>query len=354
MGIILAVIAIFLFVLLIVFHEFGHFVTAKLADVQVNEFAIGMGPVIFKRQKGDTLYSLRLLPIGGYCAMEGENEESINARAFVNKPAWKKIIIVAAGAIMNFVLAIIFMMLTLIPQENFASTTVAKFVDGAVTEQYGLQVGDVIKSIDGYTVHSYTDIAFSLALNNNFSADIVVNRNGRTVELKGVQFKTVQNDDGTKMLARDFYVKAIPKTFITFFSQTFKEIVSNVRVVYVSLFKLITGQLGFNAVSGPVGMASVIASAASSGLQINFFQALMNILTVMMALSVSFGVMNLLPFPALDGGRLVFLVVEAITKKRINQKYEEIVHKAGFVLLMLLAVAVFFNDVYKLFGGFRT
>ena len=336
---------------MIVFHEFGHFITAKLSGVQVNEFAIGMGPTLFKVKKGETTYSLRLFPIGGYCAMEGEDEESNNERAFVNKPALKKILIVAAGAIMNIFLAVIFMVIILVQQEYFASTKISKFSDESITSQYGLQVGDSIKSIDGYSVNTYTDIAFALALNNDFKANIVVNRDGANVELKDVNFKTIQNEDGSKTLVRDFYVAPIEKNFFTLFSQTFSEIGSNLKIAYVSLLKLVTGKFGLNAVSGPVGIASVITDAAASGLQVNFMRALNNVISIMMVLSISLGVMNLLPLPALDGGRLIFLIIEAITKKRINQKYEDLIHKIGFILLMVLAAVIFFNDIYKLVSG---
>lgn len=351
MGILLGVIAIFLFLLIIAFHEFGHFITAKMSGVQVNEFAIGMGPTLFKIKKGETLYSFRLFPIGGYCSMEGENEESDNKRAFVNKSVSKRILIVAAGSIMNIILAIIFMMVILAQEDCFASTKITKFSDDSVTSQYGLQVGDVIKRIDDYKINTYTDVAFSLALNNDFKANIIVDRNGTIVELKDVNFKTLQNEDGTKTLVRDFYVAPIPKNFITFFSQTFKEIGSNVKIAYVSLLKLVTGKLGLNAVSGPVGIASAITNAASAGLKVNFLQALNNIISIMMVLSISLGVMNLLPLPALDGGRLIFLIIEAITKKKVNQKYEDMIHKIGFILLMVLAVIVLLSDIYKLFTG---
>lgn len=351
MGILIGVIAVFLFLLMIVFHEFGHFIVAKLSGVQVNEFAIGMGPTLFKLKKGETTYSFRLFPIGGYCAMEGEDEESNNERAFINKPVLKKILIVAAGAIMNIILAFIFMIIVLIQQECFASTKISKFLDDSVTSQYGLQVGDTIKSIDGYNVNTYTDIAFALAINKDFKSNIIVDRNGQNIELKDVNFKTIQNEDGSKTLVRDFYVVPIEKNFFTLLSQTFNEIGSNLKIAYVSLLKLVTGKFGLNAVSGPVGIASVITDAVASGLQINFMQALNNVISIMMVFSISLGVMNLLPLPALDGGRLVFLIIEAITKKRINQKYEALIHKIGFILLMILAVVVFFNDIYRLVSG---
>lgn len=350
-GFLLAIIAVFLFLLLVMFHEFGHFICAKISGVKVNEFAIGMGPKLFKFQKGETLYSFRLFPIGGFCAMEGEDEDSDTAGAFSKASVYKRMLIVAAGALMNILLAFIFMMVILAQQDSFASTKISKFSDNAVTSQYGLQVGDEIKKIDNYGIRTYTDVAFALALNKNNYSDFVVKRNGENVEIKNVKFQTKEGQDGKQVIVRDFYVYPIEKTFLTFLGQTFNEIVSNVKLTYVSLWKMVTGQYGLNSVSGPVGIASVIKDAASTGLQENFLQGINNIIMIMMVLSVSLGVMNLLPLPALDGGRFIFLIIEAITKKPVPQKYEGLVHKIGFILLILFILFITFNDILKLFTG---
>lgn len=350
-GFLLAIIAVFLFLLLVMFHEFGHFICAKISGVKVNEFAIGMGPKLFKFQKGETLYSFRLFPIGGFCAMEGEDEDSDTAGAFSKASVYKRMLIVAAGALMNILLAFIFMMVILAQQDSFASTKISKFSDNAVTSQYGLQVGDEIKKIDNYGIRTYTDVAFALALNKNNYSDFVVKRNGENVEIKNVKFQTKEGQDGKQVIVRDFYVYPIEKTFLTFLGQTFNEIVSNVKLTYVSLWKMVTGQYGLNSVSGPVGIASVIKDAASTGLQENFLQGVNNVIMIMMVLSVSLGVMNLLPLPALDGGRFIFLIIEAITKKPVPQKYEGLVHKIGFILLILFMLFITFNDILKLFTG---
>ncbi|MDQ5983633.1 MAG: Regulator of sigma-W protease RasP [Eubacteriales bacterium SKADARSKE-1] len=333
------------------FHEFGHFITAKLSGVQVNEFAIGMGPTLFKIQKGETKYSLRLFPIGGFCSMEGEDEKSTNEKAFSNKPVGKRIIIIVAGAIMNIILAFILMMIVLSQQSQFASTQISKFMDNSVTNHYGLKIGDTIKKINGYSILTYTDIAFILATDKDFTADVVVERNSEIKKIEGVHFATTQDSNGKEVLVRDFYVAPIEKNFFTFFQQTFNEVVSNVRLTYMSFWKIITGEFGLNAVSGPVGIASAVTDAATSGLEVNFLQAVNNIITIMMVLSVSLGVMNLLPFPALDGGRLIFLFIEAIIKRPVSPKYEGLIHTIGFVILMALALFVTFNDVFKLIMG---
>lgn len=350
-SILLVIISVLLFSLVIFIHELGHFMTARWAGVKVNEFAIGMGPAIFKKQKGDTLYSIRLLPIGGYCAMEGEDNESDDSDAFGKKSVYKRLVIVAAGAVMNIILAFIFMIVILLQQPKFASTTVGSFSDDAVTSQSGLQVGDKIKSMDGYNISTYTDIGFVLAVNKDFKSDIVVERNGETITLNDVKFATRENDSGKTIIVRDFYLEPIEKNFFTLIAQVFKEIVSNVRMVYATIIGLITGSFSFNEVSGPVGLVSMISSAASEGLKVNFLAALNNIIMMMMVLSVNLGIFNLLPLPALDGGRLVFLILEAIKGKPINPKYEGMIHTIGFVLLILLMLFFSINDVFKLVSG---
>ncbi|MBR1779675.1 MAG: site-2 protease family protein [Clostridia bacterium] len=350
-GIFLILIAIFLFLLLIVFHEFGHFVCAKLSGVKVNEFAIGMGPTVFSIQKRETLYSLRAIPIGGFCAMEGEDEESKEIRSFSNASVYKRMLIVVAGGVMNIILAFIFMMVILLQQESFASTKISKFSENSTTSQYGLQVGDTIKKIDGYGINTYTDVVFALAMKKDFTADFVVERNGSLVEISNVHLNTGKDKDGNTVISRDFYVQPIKKNLGSFLRQTFLEIFSNTKLTYVSLWKTITGEYGLNAVSGPVGMAVVIKDAATSGLQENFLKAVNNILMIMMVISVSLGVMNLLPFPALDGGRLVFLLIEAIIRKPVALKYEAIVHKVGFIILLMFILFITFNDILKLITG---
>lgn len=347
----LVLIGILLFLLLILFHEFGHFICAKMSGVKVNEFAIGMGPKLFKFQKGETLYTLRTLPIGGFCAMEGEDEESSDKRSFQNASVYKRMIIVAAGGIMNIILAFILMMVILAQQSSFASTKISKFSENAVINQYGLKEGDIIKKIDGYNINTYTDIAFALSMKKDFTANFVVERDGENIEINDVKLNTTKDKDDNEIISRDFYVQPIKKDFGSFFRQTFWEIFSNTKLTYVSLWKIITGEYGLNAVSGPVGMAVVIKDAATTGLQQNFLAAVNNIVMIMMVISISLGVMNLLPFPALDGGRFVFLLIEAITKKPVPLKYEAIVHRFGFILLLSFILFITINDILKLITG---
>lgn len=348
--VLLGIIAILLFGLIIFIHELGHFVTAKLSGIRVNEFALGMGPTLFHFKKGETQYSLRAFPIGGFCAMEGEDEESEDDRAFNKKPVWKRILVVIMGAVMNIVLGLILMMIILGQQPAFNSTTIAQFSTGAATQAAGLQVGDTFTNIDGYKIYGDRDLSFALSTANPEKIDIEVLRNGKMISFQDVKLNT-KTTNGKKILALDFFVKAIPKNPGTLIAKSAQDTVSTVRMVWYSLVGLISGKFGFNDVAGPVGAASAIGEAANIGLQQSFMAALNNIIMMMMMITVNLGVVNLMPFPALDGGRLVFLIVEGIRRKPVNPKYEGWVNAAGFCLLIGLMVVVTFNDIIRLVSG---
>lgn len=347
-GVLLAIIGVILFELIIFVHEFGHFFTAKLSGVKVNEFALGMGPKLIKFKKGETLYSLRLFPIGGFCAMEGEDEKSDDTRAFGNKSVWKRMIIVVAGAVMNMILGLILMMIILIPSERFASTKVAQF-DRESTSSSQLKVGDEIKSINGYGVATSMDMsfAFATAKSNDFKFEVI--RDGEKITLEHVKLATTKNEDGSETMRRDFYVEGIENNFGTLMQQTFLQTGSTIRMVWSSLIGLITGQFGFNDVAGPIGMTSAVSQAASSGLERSFWDGLSNIIFIMMIITVNLGVVNLLPLPALDGGRLIFLIIEAIRRKPVKPEHEGWVHAIGLILLLIFMAIISVNDIIRLF-----
>lgn len=348
---ILIIIAVILFGFIIFIHEFGHFFTAKLSGIRVNEFAIGMGPALAHFKKGETQYSLRLLPIGGYCAMEGEDEESPDEHAFNNKPVWKRILVVVMGAVMNILLGVIFMAVILAQQPAFSSTTIAQFTENSATQAAGLKVGDVFTSIDGYTIYGERDLSFALAtIDPNKGADIEVLRDGKIYKFENVKFNT-KNVNGQTVLSLDFYVSPIQKNAGTLITKSVRDTVSTVRMVWYSLVGLVTGRFGMNDLAGPVGAASAIGQAASIGLQQSFVAGLNNILMMMMIITVNLGVVNLLPFPALDGGRLLFLIIEGIRRKPINRKYEGWINAAGFCLLMAFMVFVTYSDILRLITG---
>lgn len=340
-----------LFGLIILIHELGHFLTAKSMGVKVNEFALGMGPAIFKFKKGETLYALRAFPLGGYCAMEGEDAESDDKAAFGNKAVWKRILIVVAGGIMNIILGFFLMIILLSQHDYYASTTIAKFSDNATSNTSGLEVGDKIISINGYKINTIQDFSLSLSNNKNPAVDVVVLRDNNVVNLKDVKFPKITDDSDNEMLSIDFYVVPIKRTFLSLFSQSFKTIVSMVRMVWFGFIGIITGQFGFNEMTGPVGVASAITEAASAGLQKDFVQAVNNIILMIVVITVNLGILNLLPLPALDGGRLVFLIIEGIRRKPIEPKYEGFVHAAGFILLLILLAVITLSDILKVSTG---
>ncbi len=345
----LIVIAVLLFCLIVFIHEMGHFITAKLCGIQVNEFALGMGPRLFHFKKGETTYSLRLLPIGGFCAMEGENGDSENPRAFGNKPVWKRLIVVSAGAIMNLLLGFVFMIILMVQQPVFASTTIAYFYDGAATQQAGMQLGDTFYSVNGYRIYTDRDLSFALSTADPASVDFVLLRDGEKVVLDDVALQT-RDADGTPVTVVDFKVDSIPKNVGTVLWQSAAGTISNIRMVWSSLFGILTGQISPSSLAGPVGTASVISQAASQGLSQGFGEAVNNILLVMVIITVNLGIVNLFPLPALDGGRLVFLIIEGIRRKPINRKYEGWIHAGGFVLLMGFMVLISINDIVRIFS----
>lgn len=440
----LILIGVLLFELIIFIHEFGHFITAKKSGIKVNEFSLGMGPKIFSFGKGETKYSLRVFPIGGFCAMEGEDEESPEPRAFNNAKVWKRMIVVIAGAVMNIILGFVLMFVVVVQQDSYSSTEVQSFPATSFSSCTGLQSGDVIKEINGYGISTSMDfnypistadlktvdgstleiykedcgnnlynMAVSLVQDKNnklsdeqvskvnellskssneiakakskedaysvyenyykkindacgikdykvekiveketrkrYTADILVERNGEEKLLKNVQFFTyTTKDNSDPQVSIDFYVKPIEKTFGSVISQTFKQTISTCKMIYASLGGLLTGKFGLKDMSGPIGIASAVTTVASESLSSGFMSAVNSIIYVMMIITVNLGLFNMLPFPALDGGRFVFLIIEAIRGKSVPRKVEAIVNGIGMGLLILLMILITANDIFKL------
>lgn len=335
-------VAILLFLLLILIHEFGHFIAAKLLGVRVNEFAIGFGPKLFKWGKGETKYAVNLVPLGGYCAMEGEDEASGDDRAFCNKKPWRRFLIVVMGAVFNLILGLVLVGITLIPQDKFATTVVSAFQENAVSSQYGLREGDKIIEVDGRHIFTTYDLSYAFSNIDGNAIDITVKRDGKRVELEGVKFGS-EKIDGINYLTVDFYVEPQEKNFFSFIGHTFDTAVSYCAVVYRSLIDLVTGRYGISAMSGPVGLTAAIGNVAK--------QNLMNLIPIMALITINLGLFNLLPLPALDGGRLVFILFEMIFKRPVPQKFEAVVHAVGFALLIGLMLLVTAKDIWSLFAG---
>ncbi len=324
-------------------HEFGHFIAARKFGVTVNEFAIGMGPKILskKSKKTDIVYSLRLFPIGGFVSMAGEDGYSQDENAFHRKPVWQRMIITVAGSFMNILTGFIVMAIVVTSEPGFGGTTVSGFRPDATSNGYGLMLGDEIVKVDGTRVHVADELSYEILHSAIKPIDIVVRRDGELVTLKDVVFANVEFE-GTTFGRPDFTVEPEAKNFTNVVKQTFFRSISTVKMIWESLIDLITGRYGLGAVSGPVGVAEVVSDAAKQGVS--------SFLNIAVMLAMNLGVFNLLPLPALDGGRFLFQIVELIRRKPLNPEIEGYVHFAGIVLLMLLMVAVTFKDIFKLFG----
>ncbi len=332
--------AILAFLVMIAIHEFGHFIAAKLTGVRVNEYSIGFGPAIFKKQGKETLYAVRILPFGGYCAMEGEDETSSDPRAFCNARAWKRFIIIVAGAFFNLLLGFIIVMITLIPQKMYASNIVAQFDENAVSCNYGLKVNDEILEIDGRKIYTYYDLSYAFTNKDGGKINILVERDGKEVELKDVRFATKTDKDIT-YLTLDFKVYGYKNSFGNFIKQSFKTTLSFGAVVWRSLIDLICGRYGISAVSGPVGVTAAMSTAAKFGI--------MNFLPIIALITINLGIFNMLPVPALDGSRALFILIEIIFRKPVPAKYEKVIHAVGLAALLLFAALISIKDIVSLF-----
>ena len=352
--------AIFLFSVLIFVHELGHFTAAKLSGVQVNEFSMFMGPAIWKKQVGETLYAIRCIPIGGYCAIEGEDGGSDNPRSFDKAAWWKRLIILAAGAAMNFLIGVVLMVIVVLmvsvclPGKQTAVPVIASFEDYAtVNGENGLQAGDRIVEVDGEKLYSYSDFSMILSLNPGDVHDITVRRNGEKVVLKDflLEKHEVTLENGSTGLRYGINFTLSTPNFWEKLGMAWNQSLDTVRMVRLSLQMLLGGKVGIKDMSGPVGIVSEMSKvAAASDSKVT---ALLNMLYFGGFIAINLAVMNLLPIPALDGGRIVCLlitvVVEAITKKKINPKYEGYLHGAGMILLLALMAIIMFKDVIFLF-----
>ena len=350
------VFAILLFSFLIFIHELGHFVAAKLSGVQVNEFAIFMGPAIFKKQIGETLYAIRCIPIGGYCAMEGEDGESDNPRSFGHAAWWKRLIILVAGAAMNFIAGVLIMVIVYLPVQQTILPVIESFEEfSTVDGEHGLQVGDRILEVDGERVYMQSDFSMILSFHPGDTHDLVVERDGKKVVLNDLPMEkhAVTYADGTKQLLYGMNFTLVETDLPMKLELAWYNCIDTVRTVRLSLQMLVTGQAGLQDMSGPVGIVQIMSDTAQASE--TSFDALMNMLYFGGFIAINLAVMNLLPIPALDGGRVVGLLlttaVEAVTKKKIDPKYEAYLHGIGMVLLLALMAVIMFKDIFTIFKG---
>ena len=343
------VFAIFMFEFIIVIHELGHFIAARLNKVKVNEFSVGMGPAILKKKKGDTLYAWRIIPFGGYCAMEGEDGTSEEDGAFCKKKVWRRVTIVIAGVVMNLILGFILLIINTATSGPYASTTISYFEEGASSHETGLELGDKIVKINGMRIFTTMDMSFQFKNDEDGVFDIVVERDGELKELKDVTFKTQD-----KTMHVDFKVQPVDLNVGTVLSQTLKTGVSDARLIFISLRDLITGKYSIRDLSGPVGIVDTIGDVVDSETdketgKIDWSSLIHTMLSICAFITINIGIFNLLPLPALDGGRLVFLIIEGIRRKPVKPEHEGMVHFIGLIALLVLMAIITISDVLKLF-----
>ncbi len=338
--------SILVFGALILIHELGHFGFARLFKVKINEFSIGMGPrlVYYDSKKSGTRYSLAMFPIGGYVAMAGEDTEDEDPNSFDKKPAWQRFIITVAGASVNIIAGFLAMVI-FTSCVNIGGTTVAEFVPSEETGFHvssydsGLRVGDEIIKVNNKKVKSADELSYEIMRNGHKPVTLTVIREGRSEVLSDVVFPGIE-EEGQTFGAMDFKVYAVKKSFGKVISHSFNKSCLIIRMVWESLYDLVTGRYSLGAVSGPIGISNAIGNAAKQdGIMVLYISAL---------ISINLGVMNLLPFPALDGGRLVILLIEIFTRKRLPKKVEGIINGAGLALLLVLSAVIMVKDVITL------
>lgn len=330
-------IAILFFELIIIIHEGGHFVAARLMKIKVNEFSIGMGPKLIQFKKGDTKYTLRLILFGGYCAMEGESEDSDDENSFAKKKVWRRFFVVVAGALMNLILGFLVIVIMLSSGSLIGTTEIAKFDDKAVSSAT-LKQGDIIKSIDGMRVYTSTDVTTGLSRSGDDTLDMTVLRDGKTLDLK-VKFN-MEKYEGRNFINMDFWLVGNKKTVGGVIKESFKEWVSFTRMVFLSVHDMIVGKYGLSDLAGPVGTVSVVSTAVKTSAY--------SMLRIMALLTINVGLFNLFPIPALDGWRLFLLIFEGIFKRKLPDKWDWAINAVGLVLLLSLMCVITFSDITKL------
>ena len=375
--------AVFVFSAVIAIHEFGHFAVAKLCGVQVNEFSIGMGPVLLKKMHHGTQYSLRALPVGGFVALEGEEspesqqaegeersdleERPLSQRSGADSspdggaskeeelsqptgkplneaPVWQRALIMAAGACMNFLLGFVVMAIVLAAQnEPITSRVIYAVEDGALCGQTGLEAGDKVLAVNGRRCFVANDMLYELMRTEDYSASFTVLRDGKKVELPRVQFDTWQDEDGETHMSLGFTVYGIKKTPINVIKEAWNSVLYYGRIIFTSLMDLLRGRESINDLSGPVGIVTAIGQAASYGWQ--------DLLELLALITVNVGIFNLLPFPALDGGKVVFLLIEGVTGHAVPEKIQSGLTLAAFALLFALMIFATYNDIVRLVTG---
>lgn len=353
MNILSIIIAVLIFGFLIFIHEFGHFIAARKSGITVLEFAIGMGPVVFKKEKGGVIYSLRAIPLGGFCQMLGEDDESAEEGAFGKASKRSRFAVLVAGSFMNLLAGFILLIYLTVSSGNVLTTQVSQFREGAnPSMEAGMQMGDKIVALNKTKVNIANDISMFLLRSSGEPVDITVIRDGKKVVLDDISFPCNEYekreitgnyaDEGVilRIYYADFYVTREEPSFFNVPKQAFYEGIGIVKAVWLALVDLVAGNVPVTDISGPVGVTDYIGTASKQGLN--------SLLTLIVFITINLGVVNLLPLPALDGGRILFLLIEAVLGKPVPAKYEAFVHFAGFVLLIGFSIFITYQDVLKI------
>lgn len=340
------IIAILIFSAVILFHELGHFLLAKKSGIRVNEFCLGLGPTLFGVTKGETKYSIKLFPFGGACMMEGEDEESQDDRAFGKKSVWARISVVVAGPVFNFILAF-FLAFILISCMGVDIPSILGVSKGSAAQEAGMREGDVIVKMNGKNIHFYREVSMYTFFHPGESLDITYERDGErfTSEVK----PRYDEESGRYLIGIINNYERKKGNVLSNLKYSAYEVKYWIWSTLQSLKLLVTGKVSVNEMSGPVGIVKGIGDVYDASRDDGMFYIFVNMLNFAILLTANLGVMNLIPLPALDGGRLVFLILEAVRKKKVDPDKEGMVHFVGIVLLMGLMVLVMFNDIRKIF-----
>lgn len=342
MGIILAVLV---FGTIIFVHELGHFLLAKVNGIRVDEFSLGMGPRLLSKVKGETRYSLKLFPIGGSCMMGEDDVNDVGEGSFNSKSVWARISVVAAGAIFNFILAFVFAVI-IIAYTGYDEPVISDVLPGYSAEAEGMQAGDKILRMNNKKINIWREVTYYNQFHAGETIELVYERDGEKYE---VTIVPKQDEDGRYLMGVQAPIEYQKANILTALQYGAYEVKFWISTTLESLKMLVTGSVGMDQLSGPVGIGEIVNDTYQESKDYGFVVVLIQMLSIGILLSANLGVMNLLPLPALDGGRLVFLFVEAIRGKRVSPEKEGLVHLIGMVLLIALMVFVLFNDLNRLF-----
>lgn len=335
-----------IFGLLVLIHETGHYIAARAFKIGVREFSIGFGPKLYQKKGKYNLFSIRAIPMGGYVSMIGETEEvedeAEKSIAFRSKPIWQRLIVALSGSMMNILAGLVVLAILVASQKVYYTTTIGAFTEGAVSNKF-LEVGDTIKKINGKNINSVNDLFFLIQIDGIEPLDITVLRDGEEKIIEDVKFNTV-DPSGVKLASPDFIPSKVQRTFGRAVSEIYHQSISNVKMIYRLIGETLKGRFGIEGVSGPIGIGEVVGEAKASSTPVRSLSSLF------VTIALNLGIFNLLPIPMLDGGMIMFLIYEAIFRRRVPEKVEAAITMFFMVILILFAIFIAFKDTLNLFS----